>query len=175
MGGLGVCLMLALTAAGSPPSSRDVPDLSGWQNTRWGMDSTDLNKLVDLGVTRLPKREQFNGLYADYWIPKLGVCGVPFEVFLQMSNADDRLAQVLVRYTGNPNFRNTSLLSCLETDLSAKYGPLETQGKNRPALAQAAWVFPTTTVELEEVYIKGAVYQVTIRYYPTPKTGGANR
>ncbi len=162
-------LGLALTVAGMTVSCKTPRDVRGWQDTRWGMTSGDLEKLVKSGVTRLPEREAYSGIsggsHADYGVPKLEACGAAFYVHLLVSDADDHLVTVLIRHDEKRPFPQTSLFACLSATLTAKYGP-----PTRRTEDEVTWVFPTTTVRLESAYLASVFSMVTIFYFPTGGT-----
>src|SRR2546421_12952226 len=72
-------------------------DTLGWQDARWGMSETDIVRVFDSKLKKLPKREVFVGRHVDYVIPEFEIEDKKFTVFFQMDDDTNKLAQVLIR------------------------------------------------------------------------------
>jgi hypothetical protein len=149
-------------------------DVLGWHETRWGMTPAEVCAAVGQELRSLPKREEYKELYADYFIPAIDIAGEKFQVVFQMSASSGCLSQVVVRLESDPSFANEALFQSVRSLLAKKYGAATLRTGQLPDNAVARWVFPTTTVEIRNLFVAGIISQVSIIYRPTRVQDTAN-
>jgi hypothetical protein len=145
-------------------------DVIGWQQGWWRMTAEEIVQVFGESLQKLPKRELYTGLYADYAIKNYRVGTDTLTVAFQMNNRTHRLAQVLVSSREFPtDWVYLSGFESLEALLSQKYGTVRYKVDKNESLVtrERRWVFPTTTIELSYLFIQGVSNSVSIRYYPT--------
>jgi hypothetical protein len=149
------------------------------------MSSQELVKAVGAEIQTLPETEHFLGLYAEHTIPAYDLADSSFEVFFQMDNETNRLAQVLVRlWSLRREFPKRREFPNLEAMLRSKYGPPTHSEDDERYITGATlaprvtlfkctlsriWVFPTTTIHLKYNYLEETYSMVSIRYFPTAR------
>lgn len=146
-------------------------DVLGWQQGWWGMTADELLQTFGARIKKLPKRDIYQGTYAEYVIPDYSVESDPYTVIFQMDNRTNRLAQVLIRseeYSKDSPY--LAAFDRLEALLSQKYGSVryrKDDDDGRFVKRERQWVFPTTTIELSYTFMQGISNDLTVRYYPT--------
>lgn len=158
-------------------SAASGKDVLGWQQGWWGMTADEMVATFGSQLQKLPKRDLYSGMYAEYVIPNYKVDDDRYTVIFQMDNRTLRLAQVLIQsdeYSKDrPNLRPFNALEAL---LSQKYGPMRYHKDENEGFEshERLWAFKTTTIELSYLFMNGISSQLTIRYYPT-SSSGANK
>lgn len=143
----------AMTAASRPALSADPPaDFLGWGATRWGMNRDELARVIGPGLTRLAVPLEYDRLIVRETLPNQHIAGRPFVALFQL-DANERLAQVLLRYRGDfPMLSDfAAVRDTLAKDLGApKVRRAETDysGSFPSFWIEAGWTFPTTVVVL---------------------------
>lgn len=90
-----ITVLLGLLLSLHTVCSSQQKDVLGWEAVRWGMAEKDILKVFGSKLKKLPKRELFLKLHADYVIPEFEIEGGAFTVFFQMDDETAKLSQVL--------------------------------------------------------------------------------
>src|SRR5437879_721139 len=114
-----VVFLVALLIQLSAPCYSRPKDILGWQGARWGRLERDILRTYASRLTKLPKREDFAGLYVDYVIPDFTLDGNVYTIFFQMNKRTSKLDQILIRMnemeTRNPREETFNHLGALLT------------------------------------------------------------
>lgn len=162
--------MAEVAISGSEVAARRIgpDDLVGWGDTRWGMTDAELN--VALGASAQPyvpkEGHEYTGVYVDRHVPGVSVASVAFNVLLQMDRESRTLVQVLFHSTLDPAGGMIEF-NQVEEMLMRKYGTPTSRTSPLAGIATSTWLFPTTTIVLDQLGFSGVYRQLTIAYRPT--------
>ena len=145
-----------------PETTKVKIDVLGWDKTRWGMDSEDLNFLYKDTLQTRANFEPKNGLYGKYFLEKR-LQGYDFKVGFTMKEETHKLTGVVVQSTYLT--KDFSKCAYLETaflnqkmDMINKYGnPKFIENRHNEAdnkLIELFWYFPSTRIELQWHYME---------------------
>lgn len=149
--------IFAGTALARPALAAAAPaDLAGWGETRWGMSSDELARVLGPRRARLPAPLDFKDYVVRDTVPGLRLAGRPFVALLQLDRKTERLAQVLLRYRGDfpMLFDFAAVRDLLAKDLGSpteRRAETDNRGSFPSFWIEAAWTFPTTAVLLSLV------------------------
>lgn len=150
-------LLLAATLVLAAAAPMDLP---GWDRSRWGMTTKQLEAAFGPELTRLKATLDFGKVYVTHSLDQVSIAGQVFTARFQMGRGDDRLHQVLLERRQS---QVTPIgLAKVERAFRDLYGPPTRacdNGRRRstPALRQLMWEFPTTTVHLSFMDFMGVV------------------
>lgn len=140
-------LILIGALAAGVAQAQQVPDIAGWNNTRWGMNPEQLR--TALGPALLAEQSQI-GL-VRYSMKDVSIGGVPFDVHLLVNPIG--LTDVAFG-SGFVNRARDTEAAAVEAALRAQYGndpevidkESMTPGDGRSVYRELNWRFPSTTV-----------------------------
>lgn len=161
-------LLLLLITMSNQTSLAQNADVKGWGNTTWGMSEDQLIKLYP-AIKRISENR--------LTLSNIVIGMSKYEVILVMDRSK-KLKEVFVAANEKDMILKRQFDE-LEKELSLKYGPPAL--KNRPSStvaneAVSAWTFPSTTIELSYVLMRGLddksnVNHLIIRYRPNISKG----
>jgi hypothetical protein len=163
-----IASLLVQIAATAAVAQQKVPDVSGWQNLRWGMTEDEVHSAL-AGEQLIQLSPSHSYEMPDDWIGPKEKMYATFKIVIQLSNfkADaipqfGRETQRLERV----GIRNSFLesYSTFRDLLSEKYGSPRTTGG--PLGNSLVWRFKTTTITLGRVDTQ-LVRFVSVVYVPT--------
>lgn len=179
-------------AQNASPAQPAVPskDLMGWQQTRWGMSTSEVLQAVTPTPVRLEKRsyltrggdagKPFDRYgYADYYTT-VQVSGEEYKVYFYMDAKADRLLTVVLepaRYLSTEEYIPEGAFTGLSEALTQKYGTPTGQDDDRSKSGYThknmitrtrQWVFPTTSIRLHYLGLEDIpMYSLKITYSPS--------
>ena len=167
----------ALFASLASPAAAERPaDIAGWDDTRWGMTMSTLDRIFAGRIQVAQSPLIFGPFRATRYLDRVTVAGRPFIAFLQ-SNDEQRLAQVLLRYRGSRPAPADG--AAVRIALTAQLGPTSERdvesdysGSFPSFTVINRWAFPTTRVLLRYTDPNGDAAdrvpkELIIRYAPT--------
>lgn len=177
-----LCSMLALaqqttSATVTKQLSNSTPnDVLGWQESRWGMTKSDIQKTFSDNANTLSAQIICGDPYAK------NVCGVrnfkladeSFTVLMSIDNTKG-LKQIIIALDqiDSPKAR-LMLFEKIEELLTQKYGTIKFQKDNNVLdliVRTRQWVFPSTIIELQYSYVgRLSTSLLTITYKPASES-----
>ncbi len=164
-----IAAMLAL-----PGPAFGLHDVQGWQNTRWGMTESEVERAVEsrgLEVTPVPGPDRGTLETRTPFKTTVELGGSDCDVIFQFPGETGRLGRVVIRTLDFSRDHALEFYKSLLRTLAAEYGPpSETESRGTVA-STTRWAFKTTTVILSMYTDAGAraphVSQVSVTYTPT--------
>ena len=147
---------LAIAAFALLPPERaaaTAADVLGWGETRWGMSRADLARMLGAARVELAAPLEYGALIVRDTLPGQRIAGRPFVALFQIDRANERLAQVLLRYRGD--FPMLGDFAAVRDTLAKDFGApherraeTDARGSFPSFWIEAEWSFPTTAVVL---------------------------
>lgn len=145
-----IILMMAISA-----SAKEVTDIKGWNAALWGMTEADLMNSFKGKITDTGDRKSLDGrTYRNLEIEKYDIDGVEFKVLFEMGVSDKKLKRVRLV----TNSALASYFSQFEQLLTNKYGQPKSKDNSQDRMSTdktAAWLLPSTKIELLYSYTRG--------------------
>jgi hypothetical protein len=141
---LWITIIFGLTFFSSSLIQAQFPqDVTGWQNTRWGMSKDELLKTLGKQLTLIPPgKKPIQGNFLEYEIPNYYIEYISLTVRFDMEG--EKLNRVILTKWGN---EANAAFEKLRMLLSSKYGQNVVNQPERWK-KQTEWIFPTTTIVL---------------------------
>jgi hypothetical protein len=139
-----------------------MDDVSGWQQTRWGMTADEIIAAVGSHIRKVP-REEYPNAWSELCIPDVEIGDYPFLVQFQMEKVTGTLTQVLIKHEEELDKEPTGAFNTARRVLSERFGQPKREGTSDTLV----WAFPTTTITLSMFYIENILATVGIGFKPT--------